>query len=235
MGDVRSDGAFAARLLTDKVSPVSHALFSLYRLASNPGGRFPAALQDAITAYHYLLNDLAVPASRIVLSGDSAGGHIMICMLRYLAEHHHETALPPPRAVLLWSPAVDMVAASKPETVSGNRNYANDYLDPLFVSWGARRFVTDKPAAASYLNPLGDPFKSPCPMWVFCGGNEIFCDEITRVVEEMKSVKGTDATLKVERLANHDIFFAGNLTGWKTEAEQAATEAGKWLEKLPPV
>ncbi|KAK8068773.1 alpha/beta-hydrolase [Apiospora phragmitis] len=50
MGDVRMDGAFAARLLTEKIG--SHAFWNLCRLASNPGGQFPAALQDALAAYH---------------------------------------------------------------------------------------------------------------------------------------------------------------------------------------
>jgi acetyl esterase/lipase len=41
-----------------------------YRLSSLPNGRFPAALQDAVTSYKFLL-DLGIPASSIILSGDS--------------------------------------------------------------------------------------------------------------------------------------------------------------------
>lgn len=228
MSDVRTDATFAAKLLTDRVG--SHALWSLYRLATNPHGRFPAALQDALSAYHYLTEELSIPASRIILSGDSAGGHVVICMLRYLAEN--ETSLPAPRGALLWSPAIDLAAATRPETISGNRNHSCDYLDPTFIAWGARRFVNDTPGSASYMNPLGAAFQSPCPMWVFCGGNEIFYDEVSEFVKQMDAIQGNSITYRVERLSNHDVFFAGNLTGWKAEARRAAGAAGDWVASL---
>lgn len=228
MGDVRMDSAFAAKLLTDRVG--SYALWNLYRLATNPNGRFPAALQDAISAYHYLTKDLSIPASSIVLSGDSAGGHIVICMLRYLAEN--DTGLPAPKGALLWSPAVDLAAATKPETISGNRNYTTDYLDPSFIAWGASCFVSGDPSAVSYMNPLGAPFRSPCPIWAFWGGKEVFCDDIQSFVDQMKGVPGNSVSHRVERLGNHNPFFAGNLTGWQAEAQNAADAAGDWIARL---
>lgn len=232
MGDVRMDGAFAARLLTEKIG--SHAFWNLYRLASNPNGQFPAALQDALAAYHYLINDMSIPAAQIVLSGDSAGAHIVICMLRFLADHGGAVGLAAPRGALLFSPAIDWLeAARNPRgAVAGNRNYRHDYMDPTFVAWGARRFVVDDPAAAPYLNAVAAPFRSPCPLWVYCGGCEVFGDEAAAFVRAMEGVPGNDVAYRVERLANHDIFFAGNLLGRKAEAEKLADEAGKWVAGL---
>ncbi|KAK8068772.1 hypothetical protein PG994_005388 [Apiospora phragmitis] len=69
--------------------------------------------------------------------------------------------------------------------VEGNRNYHNDYMDPTFVAWGARRFVTDDPAASPYLNALEAPFWSPCPAWVYWGGCEVFSDDATAFVRMM--------------------------------------------------
>ncbi|OTB01642.1 hypothetical protein M426DRAFT_63682 [Hypoxylon sp. CI-4A] len=228
MGDVRNDSAFAARNLTERAG--SHALFSLYRLATNPNGRFPAALQDGISAYYYLLHDLKIPAAKIVLSGDSAGGHIVLCMLRYIAAHGKDVGLPVPSCALLWSPAIDMMTATQPGKIRANRNYKVDYMDETFMSWGAKLFVSSDPAASGYINPIGVPFQCPCPVWVFCSENELFHDEISKFVEVMRSVKDNDVTFRVESLANHNIFFAGNLTGWKTEAERVADEAvGAWV------
>ncbi|KAK8109746.1 hypothetical protein PG999_007883 [Apiospora kogelbergensis] len=223
MGDVRMDGAFAARLLTEKIG--SHALWNLYRLASNPDGQFPAALQDALAAYYYLLHNRSIPASQIILSGDSAGAHIP-SMAKTLAS-------PAPRGALLFSPAINFLeVARNPESITQKRNYQNDYMDPTFMAWGARRFVTDDPAASPYLNGLESPFRSPCPIWVYCGGCEIFSDEATEFVQKMKSIPGNDVTYRVERLANHDVFFAGHLLGRKGEAEKIADDAGQWVAGL---
>lgn len=229
MGDVRTDASFMAQMLTERVAPGSHVCMSLYRLASNPGGQFPAALQDALSAYHFLVQEF--PGAEIILTGDSAGGHIVAGLLRYIAEHGPETALSPPRCALLFSPAIDMLAALEPEKIARARNFGTDYLDPAFMSWGARRLLSNKPGAEPYLNPLGSPFRSPCPIWIFCGGCELFFDEITSFVDDMRTIQGNNIELSVERLANHDIVFAGNLTGWKKEAEHAADEAGEWLAK----
>ena len=45
-----------------------------YRLATVPENAFPAALQDVVAAYDYVLNK-GYKASNIVIAGDSAGGN----------------------------------------------------------------------------------------------------------------------------------------------------------------
>lgn len=100
------------------------------------------------------------------------------------------------------------------------------------MAWGARCFISDAPGSSAYMNPLGASFKSPCPIWAFCGGKEVFHDEITEFVKQMKVVAGNDISLRVERLANHDIFYLGNYMGWVSEAKNAADDAGRWLKQL---
>ncbi|RYP67535.1 hypothetical protein DL771_007185 [Monosporascus sp. 5C6A] len=92
---------FASSLLLQS-SPGSVVLCPEYRLCSLQGGRFPAALQDAVTTYAYLVNELQIPASDIVLSGDSAGAHLALGLLRYI--NAHQDTFPEPAAMLLWSP-----------------------------------------------------------------------------------------------------------------------------------
>ncbi|KAI1874394.1 hypothetical protein JX265_004602 [Neoarthrinium moseri] len=173
MGDVRVDGAFAARLLSEKIG--CYALWT---------------------------------------------------------DHGEAVGLPAPRGALIFSPAVSFLAATDPKTVLENPNYKNDYMDPTFVTWGARRFVLNEPTATTYMNPLQSPFKSPCPIWVYCGGCELFYDDATEFVSKMKDIPGNEVSYVVKRLANHDISFAGNLLGWKTEAEKIADRAGRWVAEL---
>ncbi len=93
-------GFMCASLL--RASPGSAVLCPEYRLASHPGGRFPAALQDAVTAYAFLVFELKVPAANVVLSGDSAGAHLVLGLLRYINAHKY--IFPEPTGTLLWSP-----------------------------------------------------------------------------------------------------------------------------------
>ena len=78
-----------------------------HRLSANTGGQFPAALQDALTSYAYLIFNLAILPSNIILSGDSAGGHMALQPLRYISDHGAEFGLPPPQCAWLRSPWCD--------------------------------------------------------------------------------------------------------------------------------
>jgi len=108
IGDGRQDDCgFAAKTLLQHTS-ATHVLCPQYRLASNPGGRFPSQLQDAITSFLYLIEELKVPANQITISGDSAGGNLCLALLRYIADNL-KAAVPSPGCAFLWSPWVDPV------------------------------------------------------------------------------------------------------------------------------
>lgn len=84
-------------------------LFSLqYRLSGygnvNP---FPAALQDALTSYVFLLKTLQIPSSQIIFAGDSAGGNLAVALLRYLREYGSAVNIPTPKCAILFSPWVE--------------------------------------------------------------------------------------------------------------------------------
>ncbi|KAG9312875.1 Alpha/Beta hydrolase protein [Chiua virens] len=70
-----------------------------YRLATVPENAFPAALQDLVAAYDYVLGK-GYNASNIVVAGDSAGGNHAI-VLTHLILHSDR---PPPRAVVAIAP-----------------------------------------------------------------------------------------------------------------------------------
>ncbi|MEZ0580384.1 alpha/beta hydrolase [Nocardioides sp. MH1] len=71
-----------------------------YRLA--PTHRFPAAADDVRAAYSWLLSEGHDPG-RIVLAGDSAGGHLAIDLALQLLNEGAQ----PPAALTLFSPLVD--------------------------------------------------------------------------------------------------------------------------------
>ncbi|KAJ6781909.1 hypothetical protein PWT90_09878 [Aphanocladium album] len=97
-----------------------------YRLA--PQGPFPSSVLDAFVAYLSLLHPppgswhKAVPASRLIVSGDSAGGNISMSLLQLLLQlhraasgttptvrfHGRDVAVPLPAGVGLNSPSLDL-------------------------------------------------------------------------------------------------------------------------------
>lgn len=70
----------------------TNTLYVQYRLAG-PGSCFPAALQDAFTSYQHVLS-LGVAPEDIFVSGDSAGGNLVLALLRYMETSHPDMPLP---------------------------------------------------------------------------------------------------------------------------------------------
>ncbi|KAL8818379.1 MAG: hypothetical protein Q9223_002976 [Gallowayella weberi] len=228
LGDGRqSDIGHGAGLLT---SHTDCWVFSLqYRISSNPGCRFPAALQDAVTAYQSLL-DRGIPASSIILSGDSAGGNIAIALLRYISET--SGLLPKPKAALLWCAWVNPGHCLKPNSCSGNRNYKTDYLEDAFVEWGIRAYApAPVDANGPYVSPINHPFKCEgVPMWVQFGELEILADDVVRFAEGMRGIDGNEVDVHEDKGTPHDIFLLGGTLGFEDAAEKMAQAMGQWLK-----
>jgi acetyl esterase/lipase len=225
-----ADAAYAGKTLTDNTAP--YALFVQYRLASNNGGRFPAALQDALSSYIFLLSE-GYDSQNIVISGDSAGGHIALSLLRYLST---EVDLGSPRALLLWSPSINLEAARDPSVADNSPHYATDYIIGNFQSWGAKNFTEGLELSAGKLRPYivqsGYPFHSLSPIWVCVGGAEILGPDGIRIAEELRE-HGNMVETHIISGAPHDVMFVGNLMGFEDEAVEATKLAHRFIEKAP--
>ncbi|TAQ87124.1 hypothetical protein B7494_g4517 [Chlorociboria aeruginascens] len=85
-------------------------LFLSYDLA--PAAIYPRQLQQAASLLNHVLNTLSIPPSRLLLSGDSAGGNLACALLSHISHPHPSTSvripavqLPEPfRAAVLVSP-----------------------------------------------------------------------------------------------------------------------------------
>jgi acetyl esterase/lipase len=234
VGDGRTgdSGSFMKRLL--KYTSATHVLCPQYRLSRLPISKtsdaFPAALQDSVTSYLYLINDLGISPKAIVLSGDSAGANLAISLLRYIAEYGAELSIPNPSACLLWSPWVDPSDTSC-SYVHDNANYHSDYLSPAFTVWGSSAYaglpglsILSQP----YINQKAKMFKTEVPMWVHTGSAEMLLFEDKEWAEKMKE-EGNDVTLMVEEGVPHDILLVGDILGFADEATHSAKMAGEWM------
>ncbi|MCJ1387602.1 hypothetical protein MMC18_000445 [Xylographa bjoerkii] len=220
------DTAYTAKLLIQYVGDKVFA--PQYRLCSVPSGRFPAALQDAVTSYKYLL-DLGIPSSSIVLSGDSAGGHLIVSLLRYISEY--EPPLPAPSAALLWSAYLDLVPHYG--SVESHHSYTTDFLSHPLMDWSREGFVPEfMHTTDPYISHPRHPFATKTPLWVGVSGGEVLEDENAEFVMNMKHVNENKVELYAEPHACHDILGFGNVTGFEAEAESMAGVARSFLDSI---
>ncbi|AEO58562.1 hypothetical protein MYCTH_2063555 [Thermothelomyces thermophilus ATCC 42464] len=230
-----ADAGFAAQTLIRHMG-CTHVCAPQYRLASSGSGngRFPAPVQDALTAYLFLVRERGIPGRQIVVSGDSAGGTIALGLVRYIAEHGAALGIPRPGAVALWSPWVD-VAAALQHDMRASPNYRTDYLNNEFGRWGAAA-VSGYGAvdpSGPYLAPLHHPFRlgeeeeeeaRPPPMFIHGGDREVLWDDIELLARRYADA-GWTVHLHRSRHCPHDLILLGPRIGFAAEAEEAARAA----------
>ncbi|KAJ5108018.1 Alpha/beta hydrolase fold-3 [Penicillium angulare] len=228
------DSGAIAKKINAKFGPGTRSLWVQYRLA---GGRtptiYPGPMQDAITAYHYLVKEQNISPTQIIITGDSSGATIAVALLRYLAsEDIRETefaGLPAPKACLIFSPSVDYSFEGDGQEFQSHRNQKTDYCTGAMAAWGARAVAPPNvvPLDDPYLSPALHPFATSVPIFVQAGGAEVLCDVAKSFVTSMSSIDGN----KIEWLKSpdlpHDIYAIGPLLGWPKEQEEIMDTAVK--------
>lgn len=206
----------------------ARTLFAQYRLATVPNGRFPAAIQDALTFYNYVLRSGVDPRD-VILLGDSAGGNIVIALLRYLETSHK---LPLPGAVMLWSPWVN-ITEDVPGQYTGCHNLGIDYVTTSVLQVGAQKYIPEggiTTEIAPFLSPLRYPFKTNVPIFVHAGAAEVFYDEIKDFVHAMSEIQGNRMRFHPTKFAPHDILLSHGVVGFTEQAEAAMKDAADYLD-----
>ncbi|AMN38797.1 alpha/beta hydrolase [Rhodoplanes sp. Z2-YC6860] len=191
----------------------AQVLFVNYRLA--PEHPFPAALDDAVTAYRWLLADGADP-SRIIIMGDSAGGGLAVSALLRL----RDAGIALPAATVMMSPWTDLA-------VTGESNRVNAASDPLLepeqARYIARLYLAGADPRSPDASPLyGDPAGLPRSL-IQVGSDEIMLDDSVRMAQKMRAA-GVDVELEVWPLMPHAWHvFAGFLPESRRAIEKIGT------------
>ncbi len=161
------------------------ALLFEYRLA--PEHPFPAALDDAVEVYHWLL-DQGISSSRIFFIGDSAGGGL--CLATLLALRDHGTHLPAAAAV--FSPVTDYTCTGESHRTNAKRCLAPEGTGPAF----ARHYGGKNDLRLPYISPLYGELQGLPPILIYVGGDETLLDDSVRFAEKAEQA-GVDVTLRI--------------------------------------
>ncbi|MBS1870922.1 MAG: alpha/beta hydrolase [Actinobacteria bacterium] len=207
------------------VSRISHVtglsvLAPDYRLP--PVATLPAPIEDALAAYRHLLEEGHAP-QRIVVAGDSAGGHLALT----LALHAAEAGLPQPAALVLLSPWTDL-------TMSGPSFARNAALDPFLpgiaLHRAARVALNGADPADWRSSPLFAPdelFATLPPTLLQAGSTEVLLDDATRTAQRIAAA-GVRTELQVYERQPHVV----PLWNGTPEARTALREIGRFVDTL---
>jgi monoterpene epsilon-lactone hydrolase len=212
MGD-----AFLAADLASQVGRRTHAkVISVdYRLA--PEHPYPAAVDDALAAYHALLHNEVDP-SDIVFAGESAGGGLVVATLVNARDH----GLPLPAAAFVMSPYVDL-------TLAGSTMETKREVDPLLSRELIEARVADYTAgqdrALALISPIFADLSGLPPLIIQAGTHEVLLDDAVRLAQQAATVD-VEVTLDITPQVPH-VFQAYHAI--LDEAVAALDRAGQFL------
>lgn len=177
-GSPRTHRHLALRLA---IETEAAALVIDYRLA--PEYTYPAALEDCLKVYQWLL-EKSFPPERIALVGDSAGGGLAVALTQRLIKEGY----PKPACLCLFSPWVDLSCSSSSSS-SLERAHRDPVIHLSLALERARWYAGSKELNEPEISPLYGDFTSFPPAIIFIGSEEVLYDEVVSLAQKLSQAR----------------------------------------------
>lgn len=188
-----------------------------YRLA--PEDPFPAAVDDSVAAYNWLVGQGIAPGS-IAIAGDSAGGGLVFGTLVAL----RDAGVDLPACATPISPWVDLEGTG--ETMDSKAD-----LDPMVQKEGIQAMGGMYVPTGDFKNPLAAPLHADLsglpPLLIHVGTRETLLDDAIRMHDKAKAA-GVDVTLDIWEGQIHVWHLFSNRLD---EGEEAIQQLGAFMKK----
>lgn len=164
-------------VLYSKLSFGGDVLTIDYRVA--PEDPYPAALEDAVYAYRWLVDEKKYRPEQIVVAGDSAGGGLAMALGLYLRDH----GISMPAGFIAMSPWTDL-------TCSGESHIMNYDRDPLFGNSRESMlynssYIGEHDPKEPYISPVFGEYAGFSPVLIQVGSYEMLLSDSVTLAAKM--------------------------------------------------
>lgn len=188
-----------------------------YRLA--PEFPYPAALQDAMTAYKYLIKKTGAP-QQIALIGDSAGGGLAVSLLIAMRDGNQ----PMPAAVVCLCPWVDLTAGGESIVTKAREEFIIPVKD---MHLAIEAYLNGADPKTPTISPIFADLRGLPPMLIQAGTSEVLLDDARRLAKRAQECD-VAVTLEIwEQMIHVWHFFSSVMP----EARQAIARVGQFVRE----
>ena len=213
LGSINTHREFVARLAS---AAGERCLVLNYRLA--PEHPYPAALEDAIAAFHWLQTQDYDP-SQIIIAGDSSGGGLALAILLAL----RDAGEPLPAGAVCISPWTDLAATGA--SIKSKANVER-ILDPGSLEKYAKYYASEQDLTNPLISPHYADLSGLPPILIQVGADEILLDDARRCAARAQEA-GVTVTLEVW----DEMFHVFQLVSFLPEAKEAVEHISEFVSR----
>ena len=186
-----------------------------------PAHPFPAAVEDALAAYAGLL-DSGVPAPRIAIAGESAGGGLVVATLLAI----RDAGLPTPAAAVAMSPWADMACTGASYATRAARD---PMLTRRILLEMAGQYLSGQDPGSPLASPAGADLTGLPPLLIQVGDDEVLLDDAIALAQRAR-----DAGVRVELEVWPDMIHVWQMfAGALPQADEAIARIAGFLWGTP--
>lgn len=176
-GGYSTGSSLYARTLTTKLAESTSMDVLCFDYRLSPENPYPAACEDALKAWDYLML-LGYGARDVIVAGDSAGGNLALSLVFQLKRQ--ERLLP--RGLVLLSPWTDLTSSGETHTT---RMEVDPVLDAEYLERMINNYVKTEDLKDPLVSPLFGDFAGFPPAYIQAGDNEILLSDSLMLHKKM--------------------------------------------------